>query len=248
MKNYYLQRVLYMKTYMKTAGVALTVPLVLMACETDNNGEGEGNGEDNGPLNNENNEEAAASEEVDELAGDYGLTVSTDEAEELSDEQEREAENISLDELEEAFEVISTVQDAERMEFIQSPEEGKMKESGSASGLYQAPGVETNEISAIQVSFQYELEGDLEDEERYPTFGDVSNVEPVMEEDGILKWNTDNVEVDMAGAGTVAEIFVTGSWDLLGEYEGTEVALSEPDEWMVEFSTDVFMGIEEQEG
>ncbi|MCE7793995.1 hypothetical protein K8O68_16525 [Salipaludibacillus sp. CUR1] len=237
-----------MKTYMKTAGLALTVPLVLMACETDNNGEGGENGENNNLLNNENNDESTASEEVDELAGDYGLTVSTDEAEEMSDEQGKEAEDVSLDELEEAFEVISTAQDTERLEFIESPEQGEMEESGSATGNYQAPGVETDEISAVQVSFQYELEGDLEDEERYPTFGDVSDVEPAMEEEGIMRWNTDNVEVDTAGAGTVAEIFVTGSWDLLGEYEGTEVALSEPDEWMVEFSTDVFMGIEEQEG
>lgn len=235
-----------MKAFMRTTGVALTVPFVLMACAPESNG---GNDSGNDGNAEENNGESASTDEVEELAEEYGLTVSTGEPGDLSEEEEREAQEVSLDELEEAFEFISTAQESEQLEFQESSEDENSEQVGTAVGTWTIPGIDlSNDVETdIEVTFDYELEGDLDDEERYPSFAEVSDISPETTGADLIHWITENAEANMAGAGTIAEIFTSGTWDLLAEYDGVEINVSESDEWIGEFSTDEFMDIDEEE-
>jgi hypothetical protein len=234
----------------KYAGLTalVTVPFIIAACGAENNENEAGNNtepaEENAAENNneeemnEENNEAAEGGEVEELADEYGLSVTVEEG-------EGDAPEASLEELEEAFELISTAQEADMLEFQESPEAGEIEESGTAVGEYGVPGVEAD--GHVEVSFSYEMGGDLEDESRIPSFEDISDVETAFEGAEFLDWEEETTESDITGAGTIAEFTSEGTWELLASYEDSEVSLSEDDTWMAEFSSDILAGVEEEE-
>ncbi|WP_147804882.1 hypothetical protein [Alkalicoccus halolimnae] len=243
-----------MKANFKLMSLA-AVPFVLAACggndaeteentngnnaaETNNNAAEEP--EENEAEENETGNEEAGGGEVEDLAGEYGLEITTAEG-------SGDAPEASLDELEEAFELISTAKEAEMLEFSASPEAGEAEESGEASGEYAVPGVEMENIeSSIMIQFSYELSGDLEDDSVFPSFDEVSEAEASHEGAEFLSWSESQTEAEITGAGTIAEFTSEGSWDLIAEYEGTEISVAEEDSWTAEFSTNTLAGVEEE--
>jgi hypothetical protein len=246
-----------MKANFKLMSLA-AVPFVLAACggndaETEENTNGNNAAETNNnaaeePEENETDESEAGNEEAggdageaEDLADEYGLEITTAEG-------SGDAPEVSLDELEEAFELISTAKEAEMLEFLDSPEAGEAEESGEASGEYGVPGVEMENIeSSIMIQFSYELSGDLEDESVFPSFDEVSEAEASHEGAEFLSWSESQTEAEITGAGTIAEFTSEGSWDLIAEYEGTEISVAEEDSWTAEFSTNTLAGVEEEE-
>lgn len=233
-----------MRPSVKMYSAVILLPLMLMACgpeEENNESNDEENNHDENVNENENgNDEEADDEgsagEVEDLADEYGISVT------INDEVSGDAESATLEELEEAFNQISVAEEAELLQFQESPDEGEAEESGEATGVYAVPGAEAK---PLEISFAYELDGDLDDDSRLPTFAEVTDKEAEIAESGILLWEQSSADVEMAGAGTIAEIFSEGEWVLSAEYEGSEVEVNEPDEWTAEFSSSVLAGIEE---
>lgn len=233
-----------MRASVKMMSAAAFVPLVLAACAPENDGDGElnGNEPDNGNMNadNEDPESGADAAEVEELADEYGLDVT------VTEDAEGEAADVSLEELEEAFATFVIATEAEVLEFLSSPNEGEGEQSGDGTADYAIPGAEADQVNTtVQVSFAYELDGDLDDDSRFPTFADVTDIESEMPDAGILSWEESAADIEIEGAGTIAEFHSEGEWLLHANYDGLDVEASETNEWIAEFSTSTLAGIEE---
>ncbi|AOM84150.1 hypothetical protein [Salisediminibacterium beveridgei] len=225
-----------MKRSLKMYSAVAALPLLVMACgpEEETNQMNEEENHDAENVNANDNGEGSA-DEVDDLAEEYGISVT------VNEEASGDAETASLDELEEVFNLIAAAQETELLQFQDSPDEGEAEQSGEATGAYAIPGAETK---TLEIDFAYELDGDLEDETRLPTFADVSDTHAEIAEAGILSWEQSSVDTEMAGAGTIAEFSSEGEWLLMAEYDGVEVEAAEPDQWLAEFSSSVLAGIE----
>ncbi|CAM3907258.1 hypothetical protein [Alkalicoccus chagannorensis] len=253
---------------MKKAALLSTVAgsaLLLAACGGENNemnNEEAGNPADNNGVENEenndnnsdNNEEAdennenadeeengeEAAGDVEDLAADYDLDVTVE-------EDGGDAPEASMEELEEVFALVSTAQEADMLAFVESPQEGEAEESGSVEAHYEVPGVELEEVEAhLVLEFDYEFGGDLGDDDVHPSFEDLSSEEASLEGPEFLTWETDALEADTAGAGTIAEFTGEGAWVLEAEHDGVHVTFEEEDEWLAEFASDILAGIEEE--
>ena len=232
-----------MKATVKMMSVAAFVPLALAACAPENDGvNGEDPEADNGNMNADNEEQDSGADagEVEELADEYGLDVS------VSEDTDGEAPDVTLEELEEAFASFVIATEAEVLEFLSSPNEGEGEQTGEGTADYAIPGAEAEQVdTTVQVSFSYELDGDLDDESRFPTFAGVMDIHSEMLEAGILSWEESAVDSEIEGAGTIAEFHSEGEWSLHATYDGLSVEAGETDEWIAEFSTSTLAGIEE---
>ncbi|NJP37754.1 hypothetical protein [Alkalicoccus luteus] len=230
---------------------AVTASLVLAACgNAENNGEENDGADNNAPENNtaeENNadenadneanenEEAEDGGEIEDLASEYDIDVTVGEGD--------GGEEASMEELEELFAAVAAARDADMLPKDESPDEGEGEESGTAEGYYLIPGAEESDMRVL-LSFSYELEGDLEDESRFPSFGDVSDSEISVDGSDVLSWNADSVEEEIVSAGTGAEFQTAGAWHIEVEVDGQHVEAEEEDEFILEFSTGTLVGIE----
>lgn len=213
------------------AGAAIAVPITLTACG-DNTEEVQ---EDGAGENNEEDSESV----IEDLAEEYDLDVTMEEG-------SGDAPEATQEELEEAFHLISSVIDVERLEFIESPQEGELEESGEAEGHYavhDADGDLTDPV--MQLRFEYEMEEDMEEEDRHPPFSDIMEGEAEFTGSELIEWEESHFEVESTGDRTVAEFYAEGEWILHAEYEGTEVSFEESSDWFAEFATNVLVGQEE---
>lgn len=241
------------KSIFKITALAV-IPFALAACasenEETNNGAGNEAGEnasnesadnenaESGNTENEESGEESAGGEVEDLAAEYDLEVSVEEG-------DGSAPEASVEELEEAFMMISTLQEAAALQFEESPQEGEIEESGEAEGHYIIPGTEESSIEPrMQVQFAYEIGGDLEDESRVPSFEEVNSVETSFEGPEFLTWNESNVETEITRADTSVEFTAEGEWALEAAYDGETVTLNEQSEWTADYQASTLAGIE----
>lgn len=229
------------KSIVLIAGTAFAAPLTLAGCGNDtDNAEGENEQAENVQEDTEveNNEEESESE-IEDLAAEYDLDVSTEEG-------TGEAPEATREELEEAFQLISTAVNVERLDFIESPQEGELEESGEAEGHYgvHESNGETRE-PVLMIRFDYEMEEDFEDENRHPSFSEITYGETEFTGSELIEWEESHFEVQSTGDRTVAEFFAEGDWLLHAEYEGIEISMEESGDWFADFATSVLVGVEE---
>ncbi|WP_444684747.1 hypothetical protein [Alkalicoccus luteus] len=235
---------------------AVTASLVLAACgNAENNGAENEGADNNAPENNaaeennaeendeaddvnnadDNDEEAEDGGDIEDLASEYDIDVTVGEGDGGAE--------ASMEELEEYFAAVAAARDADMLPKDESPDEGEGEESGTAEGHYLIPGAEESDMRVL-LSFSYELEGDLEDESRFPSFGDVSDSDISVDGSDVLSWNADSVEEEIVSAGTGAEFQTAGAWHIEAEVDGQHVEAEEEDEFILEFSTGTLVGIE----
>ncbi|SDN85247.1 hypothetical protein [Alkalicoccus daliensis] len=229
------------KSMFMIAGTVVFAPITLAACgnETENTTD-ENVQEETVQENNtvETNEEDSVSE-IENLAEEHDLEVRVEES-------SGEAPEATLEELEEAFGLISSIIHVERLEFIESPQEGEVEESGEAEGHYAVHGADGEFTDPVLlVRFEYEMEDDVEEDVRHPPFRDITNGETEFTGPELIEWEESHLEVQSTGDRTIAEFYAEGEWHLSAEYEGAEVHLEEPDEWLADFPVSVLVGVEE---
>ncbi|SDO22781.1 hypothetical protein [Alkalicoccus daliensis] len=243
-----------MKKSALTIAALAVVPMALAACSPENeennntgenvNEQNENAAEENAAntedtnAENENSNEEEAGGEAEDLAAEYDLELTTEEG-------DGSAPEISQEELEEVFMMISNLQEGAVLPFEESPQAGEIEESGEAEGHYLIPGTEESSADPrMTVSFSYEMGGDLEDESRVPSFEGVDNAETNFEGPDYLTWNESSVETEITRADTAVEFTAAGEWMLEAEYEGETITLNEPSEWIAEYGASTLAGIE----